>query len=245
MSIPTESTTTGTRERIVRAAAELLASGGREAVSTRSVAEAAGVQAPTIYRHFGDMRGLLDAVASYGFAIYLEGKLSRAPAADPVDDIRQGWELHVGFGLANPTLYTLMYGEPRPGKEFAAAEQGMAILRGMVERVAEAGRLRLGVEQATQLIHAGCRGVTFSLLEMPAGERDLTLSTLAREALLSAVTLPVDSGEAAAVATGDSHSRVASRAVALKAVLPEATALTPGELALLSEWLDRLSKPQP
>jgi hypothetical protein len=35
----------------VQAAARLLAEGGREAVSTRAVAAAAGVQAPTIYRH--------------------------------------------------------------------------------------------------------------------------------------------------------------------------------------------------
>ena len=60
-----------TRERIVEAAAALLAQGGREAVSTRAVSAAAGVQAPTIYRIFGDKQGLLDAVASRGFAEYV------------------------------------------------------------------------------------------------------------------------------------------------------------------------------
>src|SRR4051794_36006940 len=53
------------RDRILQAAARLLAEGGREAVSTRAVSRAAGVQAPTIYRQFGDMQGLLDAVASH------------------------------------------------------------------------------------------------------------------------------------------------------------------------------------
>jgi AcrR family transcriptional regulator len=37
-----------TRERIVETAAELLARGGREAVTTRAVAPAASVQPPTI-----------------------------------------------------------------------------------------------------------------------------------------------------------------------------------------------------
>lgn len=32
-------------------------------------------------------------------------KLSR----DPVADLRAGWDLHVGFGLCNPALYSLMY----------------------------------------------------------------------------------------------------------------------------------------
>ena len=50
-------------ERMLRAAADLLQTGGIEAVSTRAVAAAAGVQPPTIYRQFGDKDGLLDALA--------------------------------------------------------------------------------------------------------------------------------------------------------------------------------------
>ena len=103
-----------TRERIVATAAELLARGGREAVTTRAVATAAGVQPPTIYRLFGDKVGLLDAVAEHGFQAYLADK-GAGPSADPVEDLRAGWDLHVGFGLANPGLYALMYGDPRPG----------------------------------------------------------------------------------------------------------------------------------
>ena len=45
------------RTRILRAATELLATGGRSAVTTRAVSAAARVQPPTIYRHFGAMRG--------------------------------------------------------------------------------------------------------------------------------------------------------------------------------------------
>ncbi|NED93539.1 helix-turn-helix transcriptional regulator, partial [Streptomyces sp. SID11233] len=44
----------GLRERIVAAATELLEESGREAVTTRAVAARAGVQAPAIYRLFGD-----------------------------------------------------------------------------------------------------------------------------------------------------------------------------------------------
>ncbi|HEY0937917.1 MAG TPA: helix-turn-helix domain-containing protein, partial [Trebonia sp.] len=51
-----------TRAHLVEVAAELLASQGPDAVTTRSVALAAGVQAPAIYRLFGDKGGLLDAV---------------------------------------------------------------------------------------------------------------------------------------------------------------------------------------
>ena len=61
-------TTASPTERMVRAAADLLQSGGIDAVSTRAVAAAAGVQPPAIYRQFGDKDGLLDAVARFVIA---------------------------------------------------------------------------------------------------------------------------------------------------------------------------------
>ena len=241
MSEVTVSRRFDTRDRIVRAAAELLAEGGREAVSTRAVATAAGVQAPTIYRQFGDMRGLLDEVASYGFSVYLRDKTTRKRAEDSVEDLRQGWDLHVGFGLANPTFYALMYGDPRPGAELTAAKEAAEILHGLVSRVAEAGRLRVEVQRAARMIHAAGSGVTLTLIGTEPGERDPALSEATREAVLAAVTTDGPDEEATG---GDDCGRAANRAVALKAILPEAEEeLTPGERALLSEWLDRIADP--
>src|ERR687886_710849 len=110
-----------TRAKIMRAAAELLSTQGRDGVTTRSVGAAAGVQAPTIYRLFGDMQGLLDAVTAAGFADYLARKTAQEASDDPVDDLRAGWDLHVAFGLENPSFYLLMYGEPDPGSTAPAA----------------------------------------------------------------------------------------------------------------------------
>ena len=227
----------GTRGRIVRAAAGLLVEGGRDAVTTRAVAAAAGVQAPTIYRQFGDMRGLLDEVAIYGFSRYLRDKTSREVVEDPVEELRAGWDLHVGFGLENPAFYALMYGDPRPGAGPTAAREAGEILHGLVRRVAEAGRLRVGVESAAQMIHAAGLGVTLTLIGTEPEERDPALSEATREAVLAAVTTD------AAPDTATGHDRGSGRAVALKAVLPEAPAgFTPPESALLSEWLDRLAR---
>jgi len=236
----TASKAVDTRDRIVRAAAGLLAKGGREAVSTRAVAAAAGVQAPTIYRQFGDMRGLLDEVASHGFSAYLREKTMRERAEDPVEDLRRGWDLHVGFGLANPAFYALMYGDPKPGTEPTAAKEAAEILRGLVRRVAEAGRLRVGVERAARMIHAASSGVVLSLIATEEEDRDPALSEATREAILAAVTTDEPGKEAT---EADGRSRAVSRAVALKAVLPETTELTPGERALLTEWLDRITAP--
>ena len=186
------------------------------------------------------MRGLLDEVASHGFSGYLESKVAREIAEDPVEDLRRGWDLHVEFGLANPALYALMYGDSRPGGAPSAALEAREILRGLVQRVAEAGRLRVGVEEAADMIQAAGVGVVLALNAARGEARDLSLSERTRETILAGVTTDEIPDAASAQAGRD---RVASRAVALKAVLPGASAgFTPSESALLSEWLDRLAR---
>ncbi len=226
-------------DRIIRVTASLLAHGGLESVSTRAVAEAAGVQVPIIYRLFGDMRGLLNAVVSHGFEVYLASKRERIVHHDPVEEIRHGWDMHVEFGLLNPALYRLMYGEPQPSKEVPAALKAFAILRERVTNIAATGRLMVDVESAAQMLHAACRGVTFSLLEMDSDTRDPTLSTRVREAILNAITRATDPNKIDETTNTTSH--IISMAVALKALLPNSYMLTSGERALLTEWLDRLS----
>jgi AcrR family transcriptional regulator len=231
---------TDLRERIVRAAAELLVHGGREAVSTRAVSAAAGVQAPAIYRQFGDMRGLLHAAAREVLAKYVRQKATRKPGNDPLEDLRRGWDVHVAFGLANPAAYALLYGDSAAEAEEPEVRDGYAVLQALVTRVAEAGRLRVSVAHAARLLHAGGCGVTLSLLASPPAERDLRLSDAMREAVLAAITVAPAPQEAQC--PEPSTTRVAARAVALRAVLAEANdALSPGEQQLLGEWLDRLA----
>jgi AcrR family transcriptional regulator len=221
-----------TRERIVAAAAGLLADGGREAVSTRAVSLAAGVQPPTLYRLFGDKQGLLDAVATYGLQTYLHRKTVLEPSGDPVDDLRVGWDLHVGFGLENPALYALMYGEPRTGAPSAAAIAAADVLALHVRHIAEAGRLRVAEERAADLVHAAGCGTTLTLIAMPEDRRDRDLSHVAREAVIAAITTD------AAVAA---EPGPVAAAVTLRAVLPQTEALTEAERSLLSDWLDRIT----
>jgi AcrR family transcriptional regulator len=223
-----------TRQRIVEAAAALLAEGGREAVSTRAVSAAAGVQAPTIYRIFGDKQGLLDAVGSHGFAEYLHTKTSRERHPDPVEDLRRGFDLHVGFGLAHPALYALIYGNPRHGVRSPVEREAEEVLAGLIRRIAEAGRLRVSEERAAYLVHSAGRGITLTLIGLPPDQRDPALSEMAREAVLAAVTT-----DAAADASPDAGP--IATVVALRAVLPQLSALTGAERGLLEEWLDRVA----
>ncbi len=220
------------RSRIVEAAARLLEEGGPDAVSTRAVSAAAGVQAPTIYRLFGDKQGLLDAVVVHGFETYLAEKTVRAESDDPVADLRLGWDLHVGLALSRPALYTLMYARPRGDGHSPAARAAFAVLAALIRRIAAAGRLRVGEDRAVGLVHAAGSGVALSLIAVPAAQRDPGLSDAAREAVVAAITTdaPVapDPGPVGA-------------AVSLRAALDDVEVLTAAERALLAEWLDRVA----
>ena len=113
----TSSGTEAHRERVLKVALALLRKQGRDAVTTRDVAQAAKVQPPVLYRLFGDKNRLLDAVAAYGFTAYIAKKQPPESDGDPVEALRAGWDLHVEFGLSNPELYLLMYADPRPGSD--------------------------------------------------------------------------------------------------------------------------------
>ncbi|MFE6038574.1 TetR/AcrR family transcriptional regulator [Streptomyces sp. NPDC056452] len=219
------------RQRVVEAAADLLEREGRDAVTTRAVAVAAGVQPPAIYRLFGDKDGLLDAVAEYGFATFLASKDVDPDPQDLIEDLRAGWDLAVEFGLANPALYTLMYSEPTRA-ESPAFQAGMDILMGRVRRLAVGGRLRVDEELAAMIIHATARGAVLTWLSLPEDRRNPALLTTMRESMVCAVT-----NEEPAV----QDEGPAGAARALRAALPDQTTLSSGEQHLLGEWLNRLA----
>ena len=230
------------RARILSAAVTLLTQQGRDGLTTRAVAAAAGVQAPALYRLFGDKSSLLDAVAEHGFLTYLDAKRGREPGPDPLENLRAGWDLSVEFGLSHPAIFTIMSGDPRPGGPSPAAAAGLAHLRAQVAALARAGRLLVGEERAADLIRAAGRGTVLTLLEMPQDRRDLGLSIAAREAVLTAISsdppkVPQRGAVGAALAL-----RAALTDVALPdAAWPGAAALSPAERVLLTEWLDRLT----
>ena len=220
-----------TRDNLVEVAARLLREQGVTAVTTRAVAEAAGVQAPTIYRLFGDKDGLLDAVAEHVLAVYVAEKAVAADSGDPIADLRAAWQTHVGFGLANGALFSLI-ADPGRGSRSPAAAAGMEVLRNRMRRLAATGRLRVTERRAVDLFHAAGTGTVFTLLSMAPQDRDPGLADAMYDAVMQTIltdapALPEESTTAAAVM--------------FRTLVPDLAALSDAERALLSEWLDRVS----
>lgn len=219
------------RNRILRAAAVLIRERGTEAATTRAVAEAASVQAPTIYRLIGDKNALLDAVAEYEIAAYVAAKREKKPHPDPVEALRHGWNKYAAFGIANPGLFLIMSGNARSPATIA----GLEVLAERVHDIARAGRLRGSEERAAAMLHAACVGTVLTLLaekENAAPTRyDLLAET--REAVIAAIT-------AAPINTESAGIEVA--ASTLRARLGQSNRLTKAERGLLDEFLLRLSE---
>jgi AcrR family transcriptional regulator len=221
------------RERILQAAARLLSEAGGEPVSTRAICAEAGVTAPTLYHHFGDKDGLFDAVVAHGFEEYLAKKRATEPTGDPVRDLAEGWDAHVEFGRTHPSFYLLMYGAPRQGRQPTAAKEAHQFLLGMLENVARSGRLLADVEPAARMIEAASTGVTLQLITDPGQPDPLAVSERVRDAVLDTLVRR---------RRRSSPSTMSALATQLASLLgQENTELSEAELALLREWLTRLS----
>ncbi len=234
------------RAKLVEVAARLLREQGPAAVTTRGVAEAAGVQAPAIYRLFGDKDGLLEAVAEHVMATYVSAKAAivdaaTADAVDPLEDLRTGWQTQINFGVANPTLFRLL-SDPDRVMRSPALRSGKQVLESRVHRVALTGRLRVSERRAVDLVQAAGTGTIQALLSTPLQHRDPGLADAMYEAVLQQILT---------AASERSYDGPIATSVAFRALAPRLDMLSHAERHLMAEWLDRaidalqLSEPPP
>jgi AcrR family transcriptional regulator len=229
---------TPVRDRLLLAGAQLMEQAGSADVSTRAVCDLAGVQAPTLYHHFGSKEGLLDAVVSHGFRQFLSqgGEQISAPT-DPIEVIRQGWDIHVQFGVQHPAFYAYIYGRVERGKRCGVVAEMEAMLLHALEPAARQGRLTVPPADAAAEVLAASSGVILTLITDSADEIDLRLSARVRDAILDSITTGGTNRKRTSVKV-----TVASAAIALNSALEDAPpVLSDTEAALLQVWLDRLA----
>jgi AcrR family transcriptional regulator len=138
---------------LVDAAARLLAEEGPAALSTRRLAAAVGTSTMAVYTHFGGMDDLVRAMVREGFA-RLHDRMTRVRATDdPVADAITLGHAYRDNALANPHLYSVMFGGSALGG-FALTDDDrqhgrytLASLVDTVSRAMDVGRYRKGDPQ--------------------------------------------------------------------------------------------------
>lgn len=156
------------REGLVTAARALVDAEGAEGLTLRKAAAAAGVSHAAAYRHFADKASLVAAVMAQGFeelatladpAALADSTALADPAAPadstapadpdgtPLERLHGIGRAYLGFALANPSLYRLMFGSadvPRRADfpDLAAAERRVyARMAAAIEAAQESGEL--------------------------------------------------------------------------------------------------------
>ena len=183
-----------TREDILAAAeALLMATGSEDDVSIRAVADAVGVTAPSIYRHFPDKAHLIFEVCARQFDRMSEEVaevLAARPGAPATEQLAAAGRAYARFGLANPEHYRIMFmghaeHTPELYDDAQVLETGsFGMVVELAQRAIDDGLLRPELTHAAMVAHAlwaGIHGVVSLAVakpHLPAPDVELRLEAM-------------------------------------------------------------------
>ena len=184
-----------TRATLRAAAERLVAEGGPDALSVRSVADEAGTTTRAVYSLFGSKDGLVSALAQSAFEL-LYARIDELPETeDPAADlVAVGTDVVRGLVRDHPALYRIAFQRiaglhPEPGL-VEARQRAWVQLQGRVQRLKDVGLLgQKSVPDAAREINAMWEGLANAELRgdvlriMPEGEE----AAAWREALTTVV----------------------------------------------------------
>ncbi len=112
------------RPVLLEVAEQMLERDGPDLLSLRAIARAAGVSHAAPAHHFGDLRGLLTALAAMGFRRFTEQL--EAAAATQEDRLRALGRAYVGFAREHSGLFLLMFRHGQLDRQDAALKTAAA-----------------------------------------------------------------------------------------------------------------------
>jgi AcrR family transcriptional regulator len=150
-----------TRRAILDATEALLLEVGQRGLSMRNVVERCGFSAPTIYHHFKDKAGLIDALLEQRLLL-LASDLEQVPLVeDPVENLRSLTRAFAMFGLRYPTHYQLlMQVREDDSRVIESAEEARRLIQTPAEQIDRHGWIELGdLEAFRQAIWTMIHGI--------------------------------------------------------------------------------------
>ena len=161
-------------ETLMEAALQHIAAEGTESLSLRALAREAGVSATAPYRHFPSKQCLLAALATRGFKRLRDAMSAGLEPDMAVEDrFRAVGQIYVGYALANPTSYNLMFGavladfSPYPELQRAASDCYQVVLDVLEELVAVRG-IELTASELGGIVWAAVHGIASLLISKTA-----------------------------------------------------------------------------
>lgn len=156
------------RRTILDATVALVAEQGVRAVSFREVARRAGVSHQVPYHHFGNVAGILHAIAEEGFTAQADA-MEHAAAAhdDALDALAASGLAYVRFAREHTGHFRVMFQRALVDlAQCAAAERTHGVLVRLSEAAHRAGHgAQLAPEAVTHLCWSTVHGLAFLLIE--------------------------------------------------------------------------------
>jgi AcrR family transcriptional regulator len=163
-----------TREALLVAAEAIVEQGGTAALSVRAVADAIGTSTRAVYSTYGSKEALVVALAQRAFEL-LRDDLGRLPTTDdPASDLMiAAVQVFRKMAIDHPSMFALAFLRAAPdlqlnGQVRTTSGEGMHLLQGRVQRLADAGLLGgRDVGDATTQFNAMCQGLATTELRAP------------------------------------------------------------------------------
>lgn len=189
------------REELLDLAIADLEAEGASSLSLRNLALRAGVSKTAPYRHFPDRDALLAALLDRGWkALHFELERSRSDAPDALSGLRAMGRAYVGFALAHPGMYRLMFsGEGKSmfaGLACPEAFDSFQLLERQIERCQSEG-WRPGMDGRIltlahwALVHGAADLALENLVPTPPGRSALEFWSSVVDILEPPVSLPL------------------------------------------------------
>lgn len=124
------------REKLLDAVGRVFRARGLAGLTLEGVAQEAGVSPITVYRRFGDRKGLLQAFVAERTPRRLAAQLPVDGSGDPAADLLLLTRESLAFVRAHPEVYLLQFSaDPEARELLAAAREGSASTRELTARV--------------------------------------------------------------------------------------------------------------
>lgn len=161
------------RQKILDTARELFVNHGYEGVTLRKIAESIEYASGTIYSYFKDKEELIRALCLADWEAFEQSFPRDEQPDDPLAAIRGLGAAYIGFALAHPNQYRLMFMTPKPAelqeldaetlaKRGDPTRDGYALLKRTVQAAIDAKQLRDELNDAelvAQTLWAGVHGM--------------------------------------------------------------------------------------
>jgi len=174
---------------LLTATIRLLNTSGAKGATSRAICEAAGVGAPVLYHHYGDLNGLYQAAIDESFRTVAACYTRSARIKGPLQGIRDSWNLFMHFAYEQPRMCRIVIEhilEGEPPRAVASTLQHIA--RDIAALHAEQ-RLKYSPQVVSQMLWFGALGAVAAISTARADEAppDQAIHRSILEAILAAL----------------------------------------------------------